>query len=369
MGKYFLLLLLCLPQFISAFDATIPVLDLQEFHNPKTRNKFLSELETALREKGFFALTNPGIDPEILDQAYTASKEFFKQGFQEKMKINDPSNSGLRGYVLSESAKGAECKDFKELLHIGREECNPNLWPNSMELKEPMIALFNALDQGIMPLQEAFAALVRKPPDYFAKMTKEGNCLLRLTRYPANPPKGHIWAAEHTDIDLFTITILPQTTTKGLQIKNIEGNWVDVKVPSGALVINIGDMMENMSNGLFPSPVHRVVDGGRHEERFSMLFFVHARDHDDLSPLPYCIKKSGGTQKYANGTEFDMLCERLADLGLASTKMLKELGRSGFLEKQITVGRESIDAMRAVDKAGYAGPFVQKRLVQLDQEH
>lgn len=264
------------------------------------------------------------------------------------MKINDPANNGQRGYVLSESAKGEENKDFKEFLHIGRElseakleevQGYPNLWPESMDLKEPMLALFEALEQGMVPLQEAFAALVKKSADYFAKMTKEGNCLLRAIHYPAHPPKGHVWAAQHTDIDLFTI--LPRASSRGLQIKNKEGKWVDVIVPDGAFIINAGDMLENVSNGLFRSAVHRVVDEGRDEDRFSIVFFVHARGGDDLSPLPYCINKSGGVQRYANGTEWDLFCERLADLGLASPKMLEDLCKSGFLERQIAVGRKA----------------------------
>jgi len=374
MRKYFLFLLLLLPGIISAFDATIPVLDMQDFHNPKKRAQFLSKLEVALQDVGFFALVNTGVDPEILDKAYAASKEFFNKDLQKKMKINDPTNNGQRGYVLSESAKGMEHKDFKEFLHIGRELSNtkleevqgyPNIWPTYMDLKGPMMALFEALEEGMIPLQQAFAALVKKPADYFANMTKEGNCLIRSIHYPANPPKGHIWAAEHTDIDLFTI--LPRATADGLQVKNKEGKWIDVKVPDGAFVINVGDMLENVSNGLFRSSVHRVVDGERSEERFSLVFFVHARGEDDFSPLPYCIKKSGGVKKYANGTEWDLLCERLADLGLASPEMLEDLGKSGFLERQIAVKRESLDAMRAVQKAGFASSVVKKRLELLSQ--
>ena len=98
-----------------------------------------------------------------------------------------------------------------------------------------------------------------------------------------------------------------------------------------------------------------------------MLFFVHARGKDDLSPLESCIQKTGGKQRYANGTEWELVCERLADLGLASRQMLEDLGKSGFLERQIALKRESFDAMEAVRNAGFATPTVKKRLKEFAQ--
>ena len=374
MRQSIFLILLFLTTTLSAHtsDATIPILDLEEFHAPDTREKFLKELEAALHDVGFFALINTSVDPEVLDKGYAATERFFAQNLEEKMKICNPAFNGQRGYVLSESAKGEKHKDFKEFLHIGRElppsklnevKGYPNLWPQTFDLKGPMISLYKALDEEMQSLQEAFALLVGKPADYFSKMTREGNCLLRSVHYPATPPKGHIWAAEHTDIDLFTI--LPRATAQGLQVKNSEGQWIDVKVPDGAFIINAGDMLENVSNGLFRSAVHRVVDGGRNEERYSIVFYVHARGRDDLSPLEYCIQKTGGRQRYAHGTEWELLCERLADLGLASHQMIEDLGTSGFLERQIALGRESVEAMEAVQRAGYASPAVKKRLKEL----
>ena len=96
-----------------------------------------------------------------------------------------------------------------------------------------------------------------------------------------------------------------------------------------------------------------------------MVFFVHSRRNDPFGPLPQCIERTGGVQKFAEATRWDLLTERIADLGLASDAMLKELADSGFMERQIAVGRGSPDAMRALKDAGYATDAV---LASLDKD-
>ena len=129
-------------------------------------------------------------------------------------------------------------------------------------------------------------------------------------------------------------------------------------VPENAFIINAGDMLENVTNGLFRSGPHRVVDNGSGKERFSMVFFVHPRSSDRLDPLPDCIKKTGGVRKYANATRFELLEERLVDLGLASPAMMKDLADCGLMERLIEVGRASPKAMKKLKDAGLASPEV-----------
>ena len=196
------------------FDSTIPVLDMNEYFEETTRDKFVGELYDALKEVGFFAVVNTEVDTEILDNAYNSCFDFFSQPLEKKMKAFSPAANGQRGYVPGESAKGVSYGDFKEFYHVGR-ELNPmqlqalnmwqNIWPEKFSLRAPMNTLLKALEESMFPLEEAIAEAIGAPLDLFTKMTQDGDVLLRAIHYPKNPPEDRLWAAEHTDIDLFTI--------------------------------------------------------------------------------------------------------------------------------------------------------------------
>jgi isopenicillin N synthase-like dioxygenase len=272
----------------ATFDATIPVLDMNEYFDPETKDKFVKELYNAMREVGFFAVVNTGVDLKILNDGYQACSEYFAFPFETKIKCAPPECFGQRGYVYTERAKGSPYIDFKEFYHVGRERTGlrarkaeealaeklmPNVWPEGMNLKTPLNRLFSALEECMVPLQRAFAEALGLPANYFDVMTEYGEHLLRASHYPANPPADRLWAAEHTDIDLFTI--LPISTADGLQLLNTEGNWLDIRVPENAFIINGGDMLQNLTNGEFKSGLHRVIANADGYERFSVVFFIH----------------------------------------------------------------------------------------------
>ena len=207
----------------NVFDATIPVLDMHDFYEPQTRQKFISDMTTALKEVGFFAVINTGVDKKILDEAYITAEKFFRLSKEEKLTLHHPENNGQRGYVPGESAKGQKGGDFKEFYHVGR-SLTPeqkmrlgyweNVWPSQVNLQDPLYALYEALEKYTIPLEEAMAEAIGQPESYFTDMTKEGDILFRAIHYPSNPPEDTFWAAEHTDIDLYTI--LPRATAEGL---------------------------------------------------------------------------------------------------------------------------------------------------------
>ena len=370
MRRLFIIALgLCTHFFGYAFDATIPVVNMEDYFRPETKDAFVKQVGDALRDVGFFAVINPGVDIAALDEAYQVAADFFHQEKEKKFSTYRPEINQQRGYVPGESAKGQKFSDFKEFYHIGRElseedivrlETWKNVWPENMDMKTPMNRLFDALEKHIVPLQEAMALAIDQPKDFFVEKTKEGNTLLRAIHYPANPPKDRIWAAAHTDINLFTI--LPRATADGLQVQNKQGDWITVKVPENAFIVNGADELQHITNGEFRSGPHRVVAMGENYERFSMVLFVHPRNGDDLSPLPECIARTGGVPRFAKAKAIEILAERLADLGLASNGLLKFLGKSGFLERQIEIGNASKDAMQAVCDAGYASPEVEQAL-------
>ena len=347
MKKRILATCLSLASFLSAFDSTIPVLHLPDFYDEATRADFLSNLEKAASEVGFFGLTGTSVDVDLLDRSYEQIIAYFDRDLDEKMIMR--TSNGQRGYSPGESAKGETQIDFKEFFHIGREM---NVWPEDPpEFKTTMIDLFTAMDQCKEALGDAISAVLRQKPGYINEMIREGDCLMRAIHYPKNPPASAIWAGAHTDIDF--LTILPRSTAKGLQVRNKEGNWVDVIVPDGAFIINCGDMLENLTNGYFKSAIHRVIDSGSGEERYSVVFFIHPRSEDRLDPLPFFIDKTGGVRKYANITRLELLAERLIDLGLASHSLMEFFVQSGAIEKLREINRFSPKAEKALLEAGF----------------
>lgn len=320
-------------------------------------------------------MINTGVDPVILNTAYEKAEQYFHLDFETKMRSNNVLCNNQRGYVPGESAKGQILGDFKEFYHVGRQAGVhqiasvgkwDNIWPEEVDLEVPFCNIFDALEVYKVPLEQALAESIGQPLNFFTEMTKEGDCLLRAIHYPANPPENRIWAAEHTDIDLFTI--LPRATAEGLQVLNKDGQWVDVRVPENAFIINCGDMLENITNGEFRSGPHRVVDTNGNKERFSMVLFIHPRAEDNLAPLPQCIERTGGARKYANATRWELLEERLADLGLASPDMLKHLAECGIMERLMEVGRASSKAMLRLRDAGLANQAMLDELDRIERE-
>jgi len=356
---------------VFAFDATIPVLDMNDYFNLETHEQFIAELHSALQEVGFFAVVNTGVDPKILDEAYATAQEFFNLPLNQKMESFDVHADGQRGYVPGESPKGGTVGDFKEFLHVGRELSEEqqerlqywkNIWPEDFDLKTSLCSLFDALQTYMIPLQEAMAEAIGERYNLFTETTAEGDLLLRASHYPPNPPENRMWAGEHTDIDLFSI--LPRATADGLQVCNKEGEWISVRVPENAFIINAGDMLENITNGEFRSALHRVMAQEENVERYSMVLFVHPRSDDKLDPLPGCIARTGGVRKYANATRLELLEERLVDLDLASYEMKQHLAESGLMERLLEVGRASPKAMRKLREEGLASPAVLQELLE-----
>lgn len=342
-----------------AFDATIPVLHLPDYRNEETRGDFLMKLEEAVHNVGFFALTGTGVDLDMLNLAYDQSVSFFAHDREEKMQFL--SQDGQRGYVPGESAKGEKRIDCKEFFHVGRslpeEDLKRlhyvgNVWPTFQpEFRSSMEALFSVLDVYKSEIGRALSQALGNDPSYFPEMLAEGECLMRVIHYPANPPKDAIWAGAHTDINFFTI--LPRSTAQGLQVLNTEGKWVDVIVPDDSFIINCGDMLENLSNGYARSATHRVVDPGFGQERYSIVFFVHPRSEDRLDPLAHLVEKTGGVRKYALVNRIELLAERLIDLGLASRGLMDFFVNSGAIDRLKEVGRFSPKAKETLEKAGY----------------
>jgi len=245
----------------------------------------------------------------------------------------------------------------------------PNVWPDQEGFKESMMTLFSELEKYVIPLQEAIIMTINRDattklaPDTLHQMTVNGDSLLRALYYPAltqeqldssKPPLK--WAAEHTDIDY--LAILPFATAKGLQVE-VNGRWLNVVVPEDAFVINAGDFLRNLTNGLFISAKHRVMAQEPNMHRYSMVLFVHPTGDTSLAPLAGCIEQTGGVQKYAPGTRFEFLWERLLELKIAPG-LLEPYSKTGHTERQLRFGKQSPQVVQLLIENGLASEEVLK---------
>jgi len=311
---------------------TIPVVDLYDFTsgNSNYRNQFIETLGEGLGEIGFFAVENHEIDHALIDKAYSIVRYFFEQSDEVKKKYKIDGLKGQRGFTSfgTEHAKDHASPDLKEFWHVARDLAHDhplkkvypdNVWPEEIpQFKPVMQELYKQLDACAAKLLQATALYLDLPENTFSDMAVDGDTILRLIHYPPvseNSDPASIRSAAHEDINL--ITLLCESTDEGLQLLQRDGEWRPIRSLHGQIIVDAGDMLQNVTNGVIKSTTHRVVnpDNDRNR-RFSMPFFVHARSEVDLSPIPKCVGRCGGEMKYQDITAGQYLEQRLKEIGL-----------------------------------------------------
>lgn len=311
---------------------SIPVVSLSDFRQGGgAEADFVRAAGDGLADLGFFAVTDHGVNAELIHRAYAAAEAFFSQPEGAKLSYEDLQLKGQRGFTRfgREHAKDHPAPDLKEFWHVGRELPEghplltvnpPNIWPEfPADFKPAFQELYTALDRCAASLLEAVALYLGEPRDLLADMARDGSTILRIIHYPPIPedaPNQSMRAAPHEDINL--ITLLCEATTGGLELLTRQGEWVAIEAVPGQIIVDAGDMLQNLTNGMLRSTTHRVVNpGNSRERRFSMPFFCHPRPEVPLDPLPSTIQRSGGEQRYPNITAGDYLLQRLKEIGLA----------------------------------------------------
>lgn len=287
----------------------------------------------ALTEIGFFSVRGHGVAPELIERAYSVAERFFASSPQVKARYELPAAAGQRGFTSfgKEHAKDSPAPDLKEFYQIGRVDVpddhvvhapyGPNVWPEEVpEFGPTMSELYRALDRLGSALLEACALYVGEDERLFRDMTAEGDTIVRVLHYPPLPddaPQGSVRAAAHEDINL--ITLLPSATAAGLELLSRDGAWVPISVGGQDIIVDSGDMLQNLTNGLYKSTTHRVVNpdaAGASESRLSMPCFIHPRKDVDLTPLASCIDRTGGEAAYPSLSAGAYLEQRLREIGL-----------------------------------------------------
>ncbi len=288
-------------------------------------------LGESFSEFGFAVVRDHGIDESLIARAEAASKAFFALPDEVKRSYKIEGGGGARGYTPfgTEKAKDAEVFDLKEFWHVGRslppghplaEFMAPNVWPDEVaDFEAVMSELYAAFETAGRRVLEAIAIHLGLTRDFFDATVEDGNSVMRLLHYPPlgeEAPEGAIRAAAHGDIN--TITLLLGAEEAGLELLDRSGKWRAIDVPEGALVINVGDMLERLTNGRLRSTTHRVVNPrgeGARRSRYSMPFFLHFRPDYLIEPLDSCVADDETAP--APITAHDFLQQRLREINLA----------------------------------------------------
>ena len=306
-----------------------PTLDIRRYDTD--RDAFVAELGAAYREWGFAGISGHGIPQSDIDAAYAAFKAFFALPEETKLKYHVPGSGGARGYTPFgvETAKGSKHFDLKEFWHIGREVPDdfphrevmpPNQWPEEVQgFREHGYGLYQALDALGSRVLSALALHIGLPEDWFADKTDYGNSILRPIHYPPITADDipNVRAGAHGDINL--ITLLVGASAAGLEVKSHEGEWVPFTSDADTIVVNIGDMLERLTNHVYPSTIHRVVNPPGEEARkprYSVPFFLHPNPDFLIEVLPSCVTPENPNRYPEPITAQGFLEERLKEIKL-----------------------------------------------------
>ena len=301
---------------------TIPVVDLQDFlsDSPPRQQSFVSTMGSALEDIGFFAVINHGVDSTLIQSAYQVAQTFFELPEAVKRRYENPKLNGQRGFTRfgREHAKDHPVPDLKEFWHVGESKL-PNLYPAEVPQFAPTLnELHTQLAACAAKLLEACALYLGEPRNLLREMTIGGDTILRVIHYPPVEIDAHpasLRSAPHEDINL--ITLLCEATADGLELLQRDGVWRSIHPLEGQIIVDSGDMLQQLTNGLLKSTTHRVVnpDSDR-DRRFSMPYFVHPKAEANLTPLPSSIAKTGGNAIFPPITAGEYLQQRLQEIGL-----------------------------------------------------
>ncbi|MCX7605662.1 MAG: isopenicillin N synthase family oxygenase [Bacteroidia bacterium] len=314
----------------------LAVVDLRHFRegNPSLQERFVETLGKAFNEIGFVIVENHSVTPSLQKALYEKVEAFFALPPEIKQRYIVPGTAGQRGYTPpnQEHAKNRTVPDLKEFFHVGPEITDSkdplyyrlpkNVWPEEVPgFRETVLLAYEKFLETGRELLRAIALYLDLEETYFEARIQNAPSLLRLLHYyplsPTTPiPEGATRAAEHEDINL--ITLLIGASAEGLEVLTREGKWLSPIVAPNQMVINVGDMLQRLTNNRLRSTTHRVVlppPEKRHLPRFSVPFFLHPRPEVSLACLPSCIDDHH-PKAYPDTTAEAYLEERLVEMGL-----------------------------------------------------
>jgi isopenicillin N synthase-like dioxygenase len=276
-------------------------------------------LKEALAAHGFFSITDHGLSQDLIDKCYRCSKDFFDLNYETKNEYSSIGSKGARGYTPKgiETAVGEKIADQKEFWHHGPivDKTFDKKIPENLSISElpdfnkNFDELYSELHKIGSRVLSVISLSLGLDKDFFTPWIEKGNSLLRSIHYPpvdgnTNPHR----ARAHTDINL--ITLLIGAEEGGLEVLNKDGSWIKVEPSSNAIVCNIGDMMQLVTDKSLVSTTHRVIQDikAKSKPRYSIPFFLH--------PAPSVLLKSVFNENDKGVLADDFLDERLKAIKL-----------------------------------------------------
>ena len=311
---------------------SIPVVDLSEFlsGDETLKKNFVQKLGSAYETVGFVSVKNHGLPDALIAEIYQYVQEFFSLPTEEKKKYEIPELAGQRGFTSfgKEHAKGSDAPDLKEFFQFGQlvEAGDPmkEIYPDNVQVKEipkfnpTLEKAYRSYEKTGKALLQAIALYLGLDEFYFDSYIDKGNSILRCIHYPPikQAPKNAMRAEQHEDINL--ITLLVGASADGLEILNKKDEWIGVTALPEQIVVNVGDMLQRLTNNKLRSSTHRVVNPPVAlwgNPRFSMPFFLHPKSEMSLACLDDCINEAH-PKAYPDVTAGEYLDERLREIGL-----------------------------------------------------
>jgi isopenicillin N synthase-like dioxygenase len=319
----------------------VPSLDVRAFRGAG-RARFVADLGAAFERYGFVSLTGHGIDASLRSPVYAAIQRLFALPDVIKRSYVVHGSGGARGFTPFgiETAKDQHDPDLKEFWHVGRElaPSKPgfadapsrapghglpaNVWPRELpEFQATVMPLWHALEALGREVLSACASFLGLSADWFEDKVDHGNSILRPLHYPpvaalADGARG-VRSAAHEDINL--ITLLVGSAEPGLEILRRDGGWLAVDTPPDHIVVNVGDMLQRLTNHVLVSTTHRVVNPPApwsQRSRYSIPFFLHPNPEFVIETLPSCVAPDR-PDRYPHSISADAyLKQRLKEIGL-----------------------------------------------------
>ncbi|MDG1261332.1 MAG: 2-oxoglutarate and iron-dependent oxygenase domain-containing protein [Flavobacteriales bacterium] len=310
----------------------IPSVDLADYlsNDAQRKENFVNALGAAYENIGFVAVKNHMVSDQTVEQLYAKVQSFFTLPEDTKLKYEIEGLAGQRGYTSfgKEHAKDSNAGDLKEFWHFGQEVTDgdpiKSQYPDNVDVPEVEgffgvgIKAYQELEDTGRHMLRAIATFLGLDVNYFDDKINNGNSILRPIHYPpiTNEPKSAVRAGQHEDINL--ITLLIGASAEGLQVLNKQNEWVAVTALPDHIIVNVGDMLQRLTNNRLKSTTHRVVNPPREkwgQSRFSIPFFLHPRSEMRLDCLASCIEE-GKTADFEPISAGEYLDQRLAEIGL-----------------------------------------------------
>lgn len=310
---------------------SIPTVNLDKFRSSDSEQKkqFVEEIGSAYSDIGFVAIENHGIDSELIKNLYEQIEKFFALDIATKNKYGNVEG-GQRAYTSfgKEHAKDSNKGDLKEFWHFGQiledNDALKSEYPDNVNVDELPefskygLKAYTTFENTGKLILQSLALYLGLDEFYFDEWVNRGNSILRPIYYPAitSAPEGAVRAGAHEDINL--ITLLVGASADGLEVQDREGNWIPAKASKDQIVVNVGDMLQRLSNDKLKSTTHRVINPPKEQwstPRYSLPFFLHPQSAMSLNCLENCIDENN-PKKYEDISAGEYLHQRLKEIGL-----------------------------------------------------